>query len=269
VTEWNAQAYNRVSALQQWLAEKSLVRLPLDGDERVLDVGCGDGKVTSEIARRVPRGSVVGVDASHAMIAFAAQTFPTAVHPNLAFRVADAARLPFADQFDLVVSFNCLHWVHDQAAVLRGIRAALVASGRTHLRFVSRGVRRSLEDVIEETRRASAWAPYFPDYRPPYLHLTPDAYCALAEDSDLRVERLDVQQEEWDFESRDAFARFAAATFVEWTRLLPPDRHAAFINEVLDRYRQVGGGSPDRANVFKFNQMEVVLRSASDCTMHR
>ena len=143
MTEWDAQAYNRVSALQQWLAEKSLVRLPLDGDERVLDVGCGDGKVTSEIARRLPRGSVVGVDASHAMIAFAAQTFPTAVHPNLAFRVADAARLPFADQFDLVVSFNCLHWVHDQAAVLRGIRAAFVASGRTHLRFVSRGVRSS------------------------------------------------------------------------------------------------------------------------------
>ena len=76
MTEWDAQAYNRVSALQQWLAEKSLVRLSLDGDERVLDVGCGDGKVTVEIARRLPRGSVVGVDASHAMIAFAAQTVP-------------------------------------------------------------------------------------------------------------------------------------------------------------------------------------------------
>ena len=52
------------------------------------------------------------------------------------------------------------------------------------------------------------------------------------------------------------------ATFVEWTRLLPPDRHGAFINEVLDRYRQVGDGSPDRANVFTFYQMEVVLRRA-------
>ena len=136
MTEWDAQAYNRVSALQQWLAEKSLLGLWLDGDERVLDLGCGDGKVTLEIARRLPRGSVMGVDASQGMIAFAARTFPAATHPNLAFRVADAARLPFADQFDLVVSFNCLHWVRDQAAALRGIRTALVASGRTHLRFV-------------------------------------------------------------------------------------------------------------------------------------
>jgi trans-aconitate 2-methyltransferase len=103
---------------------------------------------------------------------------------------------------------------------------------------------------------------YFPDYRPPYLHLTPEAYRALAEGNGLRVERLDVTQEAWDFESHDAFARFAAATFVEWTRLIPPNRHDAFIDEVLDRYRQVGDGSPSQANVFTFYQMEVVLRRA-------
>jgi trans-aconitate 2-methyltransferase len=260
VTEWDAQAYNRVSALQQWLAEKTLVGLRLDGHERVLDVGCGDGKITGEIARRLPRGSVLGVDASRTMVGFAARTFPATTYPNLAFRVADAAQLPFAEQFDLVVSFNCLHWVRDQAAALRGIRTALVPSGRSHLRFVSRGARRSLEDVIEDTRRAPAWAAYFPDYQPPYVHLTPDEYRALAESNGLRVERLDVQQENWDFGSREAFVHFAEATFVEWTRLLPPDRHGGFIDEVLDRYRQLRDGSADQANVFTFYQMEVVLR---------
>jgi trans-aconitate 2-methyltransferase len=234
--------------------------LALDCDERVLDVGCGDGKITTEIARRVPRGSVTGVDASHSMIAFAAQEFPASTNPNLVFRIADAARLPFVDQFDLVVSFNCLHWVRDQAAALRGIRAALVATGRAHLRLVPRGARKALEDVIEDTRRAQPWAAYFPDYRAPYLHLTPDGYRTLVEDNGLRVERLDVQQEAWDFESRDAFVHFARATFVEWTRLLPPDRHDAFIEEVLDRYRQLDDGSPSQANVFTFYLMEVVLR---------
>ena len=262
MTEWDAQAYNRVSALQQWLAEKSLAGLQLEGDERVLDLGCGDGKVTVEIAQRLPRGSVIGVDASHAMIAFAAQHFSADTCSNLEFRVVDAAHLSFADQFDLVVSFNCLHWVHDQEAALRGIRAALGASGRAQLRLVPQGARKALEDVIEDTRRAPSWAAYFPDYRPPYLHLTPDAYCALAEDCGLRVDRLDVQQEAWDFGSRDAFVHFANATFVEWTRLLPRDRHGAFIDEVLDRYRELGDGSPDQANVFTFYQMEVVLRRA-------
>ena len=260
MTEWDARAYDRVSALQQWLAEKSLARLSLDGDERVLDLGCGDGKVSVEIARHLPHGWVVGVDASHVMIAYAAEKFPTTTHPNLTFRVAGAAQLPFADEFDLVVSFNCLHWVRDQASALRGVRTALVPSGRTHLRFVPHGARKSLEDVIDDTRRAPAWAAYFPDHQPPYLHVTPEEYRALAQSSGLRVERLDVEQEEWDFESRDAFVHFAEATFVEWTRLLPPDRQGAFIDEVLDRYRQLGDGSPDQANVFTFYQMEVVLR---------
>ena len=84
----------------------------------------------------------------------------------------------------------------------------------------------------------------------------------LAERCGLRTERLDVQQEAWDFGSRAEFVHFAEATFVEWTRCIPAPRHGAFIDDVLDRYRQVGAGSPSQANVFTFYQMEVVLRPA-------
>jgi trans-aconitate methyltransferase len=260
MTEWDADAYRQVSALQRWLAAKSLANVGLKGDERILDLGCGDGAITAEIAARQPHATVLGVDASHAMVAFAARTFPSAAHPNLAFRVADAAQLSFADAFDLVVSFNCLHWVRDQAAALRGIRAALAPGGRTHLRLVARGARQSLEAVIEETRRSAAWARYFADYQPPYLHLTPDEYSALARESGLCVERIDMQQEAWDFQSRPAFVHFAEATFVEWTRLIPAAARADFIAEVLDRYRLLGDGTPAPAHVFTFYQMEVALR---------
>jgi trans-aconitate 2-methyltransferase len=262
MTEWNAAAYSRISALQRSVAEKSLADLQLDGGERVLDLGCGNGVITAQLAARLPRGTIVGVDASHQMIAFAAETFPTAAHPNLTFQVADAARLAFADEFDLIVSFNCLHWVRDQAAVLDGMRRALTRTGRTHLRFVPQGARRSLEDVIEETRQVTPWKDYFVDYRAPYVHLTAAAYGALARAAGLHVDRFDVQQEAWDFGSRQAFAAFAQATFVEWTRLIPPDRRTAFIDDVLDRYRQLGEGSAAQANVFSFYQAQAVLRRA-------
>jgi len=108
MTEWDAAAYSRISALQRWQAEKSLAALQLEGGERVLDVGCGNGVITAQLAARLPRGAVVGVDASRQMIDFAAETFPPCAHPNLTFRVADAARLAFVDEFDLIVSFNCL-----------------------------------------------------------------------------------------------------------------------------------------------------------------
>lgn len=253
MTEWNAQAYSQISKLQEWLAEKSLTSVPLHGDERVLDLGCGDGKVTAAIAARLPGGSVLGADASHDMVTFASRTYPPSAHPNLAFRVADASHLPFAAQFDLVVSFNCLHWVRDQAAALRGIGAALRSPGRTHLRMVARGSRRSLEAVIEDTRQSGAWAQYFPGYEAPFAHFTPEEYRDLAIQAGLRVERIEIQQEAWDFATRDAFGQFAAGTFVEWTRLIPTERHLEFINDVLDRYEPKG-------NVFTFYQMEVTLR---------
>src|SRR5436190_13777 len=125
MTEWHASDYNRQSTLQQTMAEEQLRQLKLAGDERVLDVGCGDGKITAEIATRVPRGSVLGVDPSHDMIAFASSRFATKDHASLRFEVADARRMPYRNEFDLLVSFNALHWVPEQEAALASIRAAL------------------------------------------------------------------------------------------------------------------------------------------------
>jgi len=259
MTEWNASEYNRRSALQKWLADKSLAGLDLRGSERVLDVGCGDGKITAEIAERLPGGSVVGVDSSTRMIEFAREHF-VADHANLGFAVADAVCLFYRDAFDLVVSFNALHWVADQAAALRCIRDAMHPTGRSLLQLVSKGVRKSLEDVIEETCADPRWSRYFVDYHQPYLHMTPEAYRRLAESCGLRVDHVDVALEAWDFGSPEAFADFGAVTFVEWTRRIPAAEQRDFIADALDRYRRVGDGSAADAAVFHFYQMRIALR---------
>src|SRR5262252_4210569 len=151
MTEWDAADYARISALQKVMAEEVLGLLNIKGSERVLDVGCGDGKITSELAARVPRGSVVGIDPSVEMIRFAQGRWGTNGHANLQFEVADARRLPFHEEFDLVVSFNALHWVAQQEEVLRSIRTALYPEGTAQLRLVPQRPRKSLEDVIRET----------------------------------------------------------------------------------------------------------------------
>ena len=71
MTEWDAAEYSRRSSLQEAMAQEVLAQLDLKHAERILDVGCGDGKITAEIASRVPRGSVVGVDPSGDMVGFA------------------------------------------------------------------------------------------------------------------------------------------------------------------------------------------------------
>jgi len=261
MTEWNAREYSQRSALQKWLADESLAGLDLRGSECVLDIGCGDGKITAEIAERVPGGSVVGVDPSTAMIDFAREHF-VAGHANVSFAVGDAAHLTYRDAFDLIVSFNALHWVPDQTAALRSIRQAMRPTGRSVLQFVSRGARKPLEDVIEETCASPRWSRHFPDHRRPYLHLPPEEYRRLAQHCGLRVDRLDVALQSWDFGSRAAFVDFARVTFVEWTRKIPAAEDADFIADVLDRYQRLGDGSAADAAVFHFYQMRIALRRA-------
>ena len=259
MTEWDASEYALISGLQKAMAEEVLALLDVEGSERILDVGCGDGKISAEVAARVPQGEVLGVDASQEMINFASTHFGPGLRPNLRFEVADARRLPFQEEFDLIVSFNALHWVPEQDAALRCIRSAMKSDGRAWLRLVPAGERKSLENVIEETRQSSRWFAYFREFRDPYLHLNPEQYRAMAERNGLRVLRIHTEAKAWDFKSRAAFFAFSSVGFVEWTRRLPEAERPAFINDVLDRYQSVAVDRPGEENTFKFYQMDVTL----------
>jgi trans-aconitate 2-methyltransferase len=255
MTEWDAANYVRRSSLQESMGQEVLGLLQLNGSERVLDIGCGDGRITAEIAARVPQGSVLGVDASHEMIAFAAKRNER----NLQFQVANAAHLHFHDEFDLIVSINALHWLPDPDPPLRGIRAAMKPHAIAQLRLVADGPRKSLETVIEETRKSPPWAPYFDNFYDPYLHLTPEQYAQAAQRNGLRVTRMHTASKFWDFQSRENFFASCQVTLVEWTRRLPQQEKGNFINNVLDNYRKVAADTPAEANTFKFYQMDVTL----------
>ena len=113
--------------------------------------------------------------------------------------------------------------------------------------------------MIEETRLSPRWKGYFQEFRDPYLHLTPEQYCAVAERNRLHVQSIHTELKAWDFKSRSAFFAFGSVTFVEWTRFLPESEKPAFVNDVLDRYQSVAADLPGEENTFKFYQMDVVL----------
>ena len=122
---WDADAYARHSSAQLAWAQELIGKLALRGDERMLDIGCGDGRVTAELARLVPRGEAVGVDNSEEMIRRASSAFPAASVANLSFRRMDALSLSFATAFDVTFSNAALHWVRDHRTMLAGVASIL------------------------------------------------------------------------------------------------------------------------------------------------
>lgn len=252
MAEWDAEAYGRINDLQAMMADRALQGLALNGAERVLDVGCGDGRVTAAIAARLPGGHVVGVDQSASMIGAARERLGTT--DRATFVVADAAELSFRSEFDLVVSFNALHWVTAWPQALRRIRNAVHAGGQALLVLVCDGDRPSLEDVVTTTAEQPHWRRHI-TAAVPFVHVNPDAYAAAATSDGWVVDDLRVDDVEWEFGTRAAFFAWASAGLVAWTSQLPPASVQPFLTEVLDTYADVVGSE----SRFAFLQLRAAL----------
>lgn len=255
---WNAAHYVCHSSLQEAMAAQVLSFVELRGDERVLDLGCGDGRISARLAaERVPRGSVLGVDVSPDMVAFA-QTRHADVG-NLAFVVGDARQARFADEFDAVVSFNALHWLPNPAPAFTAIRAALVPRGKVWLRLVTQGPVTSLEETVERLRRDAAWSGWFESFADPYLRLRDVEVAALARDSGLALLQMRTRLERWDFGNREAFFGFCRAGLGAWTCRLPAELQDRFVEAALDGY--AGLEESEGATVFRFYQTDLALET--------
>jgi trans-aconitate 2-methyltransferase len=121
--DWDARTYDRVSEPQVRWGTAVLDRLPLDGDERVLDAGCGSGRVTELLADRLPRGRVIALDGSPSMID-AARDRLARFDPRIDYLVADLQQpVPIVEPVDAVFSTATFHWVPDHDALFRNLAA--------------------------------------------------------------------------------------------------------------------------------------------------
>jgi trans-aconitate 2-methyltransferase len=128
-TDWDAATYDRVADPQTRWGSVVLDRLPLRGDERVLDAGCGSGRVTAQLLERLPDGEVVALDGSPAMIDEARRRLGT--DPRVSFIVADLlAPLPVEPPVDAILSTATFHWITDHDRLFRNLAAVLRRGGR-------------------------------------------------------------------------------------------------------------------------------------------
>jgi trans-aconitate 2-methyltransferase len=128
--EWDARTYDRVANPQTGWGRVVLDRLPLAGDERVLDAGCGSGRVTELLAERLPRGRVVALDASTSMIAAARERLAL-FGDRIEYVTADLGRpLPLTESVDAILSTATFHWVLDHDALFANLAEVLRPGGR-------------------------------------------------------------------------------------------------------------------------------------------
>jgi trans-aconitate 2-methyltransferase len=146
--EWDAETYDAVSDPQFEWGMEVLERLELRGDEVAVDAGCGSGRVTAELAGRLPAGRVIAVDGSAAMVEKAKERLGDRVD----YIVADLVGLELPEPVDLVFSTATLHWIPDHDALFQQLRSVLKPGGRLVAQCGGHG------NVAQHTRAIAAVA---------------------------------------------------------------------------------------------------------------
>jgi trans-aconitate methyltransferase len=146
--QWNATAYDDQHSFV-WRYGEELIKLLAPGaGERILDLGCGTGHLTNQIA--AAGAEVIGIDKSTTMIEEARR-----IYTNLRFELADATDFHFDQPFDAVFSNAAIHWMKDQASVARCIWEALKPGGRFVAEFGGKGNIRAIRSALTEAVRAA------------------------------------------------------------------------------------------------------------------
>ena len=233
---WNAADYHKSSPAQHQWAKELIAKLGLSGNERVLDIGCGDGKVTAEIARNLPGGTVTGVDSSPEMIQFARDHFPQREYPNLSFLQGDARALQFSEEFDVVYSNAALHWIPDHKPVLAGIARSLRPKGRMLIQMGGRGNADQIFIVLGSIMKNPAWSQYFLGFSFTYGFFTDAQYRVWLAKAGFEECRVELIPKDMTYASREDFAAWIRTTWLPWMARLPEGERSGFVDALIDEY---------------------------------
>jgi trans-aconitate 2-methyltransferase len=184
--EFDGNKYAKASAHQTEWGLKLISELGLSGRERVLDLGCGDGTLTAQLAELLPDGDVLGVDASKGMIEAA---LPKATS-NLRFRELDINDLNFVEEFDVVFSNATLHWVKDHQRLFQNVYRALRPGGRIRFNFAGDGNCSHFFAVVREAMTREEFCQFFVGFEWPWYMPSHDEYEDLAKSSGLHDVRV-------------------------------------------------------------------------------
>jgi len=151
---------------------RALERLPLEGDETVLDAGCGSGRVTHLLEQRLPHGHVIAVDASPAMVEKAKE----ALRNDAEVFVSDLTELELDQVADAVFSNAVFHWIPDHDTLFKRMFAALKPGGRLVVQCGGAGNIEAFLDVLQEVAMEEPFAEYVAGFAGPWYFASPAAW---------------------------------------------------------------------------------------------
>lgn len=225
-TKWDPACFADTSKWAKVTAFSEIDKISFEGNESILDIGTGDGKIASIIASKVPRGKVIGIDSSQEMISYARIHFP---RQNLIFEVGHGMHYKTQERFDLITSFTVLHLMSDPQKAFKLMAELLKPSGRVLLKFpIADGFGKALEQAMQHPK----WKEYFIDFNPGWYFHSKQEYEKLALNAGLNVKHIEEGILDECYESKQELLE-AVSQWLPHHHILPRQLQKAFLEELI------------------------------------
>jgi len=221
--QWDARYYQNHSQFQFQLGLMAIERLNPQDCEKILEIGCGNGLLTVEIAKKIPNGEIIAIEISKEMIKLAQENAKLNGLENIKFLNMDAIEISFKNEFDAVFSNSAIHWIKKIKLMYKKIYDALKPNGRiinqTGLR--EKGV---FVSTIIKLFQIKRFKPYFSKLNIPWNFLTKNKNMKILQDANFSNISIETYLEVHEFESKEAlYGHFKAAAMVPFLSVLPDE----------------------------------------------
>jgi trans-aconitate 2-methyltransferase len=229
VRDWDAASYDRVSNPQVEMAAAVLERLPLRGDETVLDAGCGSGRVTRMLLDRLPDGHVVAVDSAESMVEHAR----AALGERATVLCQNLTELTLDEPVDAAFSNAVFHWIADHERLFERLAAALKPGGRLVAQCGGKGNIDAFRRLADEVAAEPPYAEHMSDFAGPWNYASP-------EDTEARLAAAGFDEircwlQPWPIEPGDPLEYVTTVCLGNHLEALPEELRAPYAAEVVRR----------------------------------
>ena len=228
--EFDGEKYKQASTHQKEWVNNLISELSLSGNEAILDLGCGDGGLTEQLAQLAPNGTVLGIDASVGMIV----TAQNRVKPNLMFKKMDINMLDFHNKFDVIFSNATLHWIKDHRRLFKNSFRALRDGGVILWDFAGDGNCSNFFNVIREKIQSDKYKNYFNNFEWPWYMPTKNDYTQIVANSGFRKYSIvEINRDRFFFNADEMIKWIDQPSIVPFISIIPDEMKSEFRDDVI------------------------------------
>ncbi|MHA1649572.1 MAG: class I SAM-dependent methyltransferase [Candidatus Helarchaeota archaeon] len=235
---WDSEFYDSKSDVQFKLGLKTIDLLNVRDGEKILDIGCGTGRLTLELAKRAPNGLIIGIDSNLNMITKANENLKRSGLNNVEFIQENLLQYNPTIQFDAIFSNSALHWIQQTRQLYQKIFALLSPGGRLAAQMATKGSLNQFVPYFLAPLQPLNLSHHFRNWTYPAKLISPKTLHRILTSIGFQNIEIWVEDQKLKFKTPEDLLDFLkTASLVPILSQIPPEKRESYLNYLLNEFK--------------------------------